>query len=280
MLDEVIIGGRDDVDDRVADCHDIVCGEVHARLASRRADARSTAAACLDAESRYAFGPMTSEVQAAAREPQLRSAIPLSLFALSIFYGGMVCIAGVLGNKQVDLGPLAVEAGIFAFLLLVVTSSSVAELHGRSIANRLVLLGFVPLIVSLVLSLIVLALPASPQMDPARLSAFETVMGGTPRIWIGGILAYGVSTFLNVTIFSRLKAREGASLLWLRAGIASVLSQIVDTLIFITVAFYGVFPIGELMLGQMLAKVVLSAVLVPPLVYAFVALGRGLDQRE
>ena len=61
----------------------------------------------------------------------------------------MVCIAGVLGNKQVALGPLAVEAGIFAFLLLVVTSSSVAELHGRSIANRLVLIGFVPLIVSL-----------------------------------------------------------------------------------------------------------------------------------
>ena len=206
-------------------------------------------------------------------------AIPLSLFALSIFYGGMVCIAGVLGNKQVGLGPLAVEAGIFAFLLLVVTSSSVAELHGRDTANRLVLIGFVPLIVSLLLSLAVLALPASPQMDPARLSAFETVMGGTPRIWLGGILAYGISTFLNVTIFSRLKAREGAGLLWLRAGIASVLSQIVDTLIFITIAFYGVFPIGELLLGQMLAKVVLSALLVPPLVYGFVALGRRLHFR-
>ena len=96
-------------------------------------------------------------------------------------------------------------------------------------------------------------------MDPARLSAFETMMSGTPRIWLGGIFAYGVSTFLNVTIFSRLKASEGAGLLWLRAGIASVLSQIVDTLIFITIAFYGVFPIGELLLGQMLAKVVLSA---------------------
>ena len=86
------------------------------------------------------------------------TAIPSSLFALSIFYGGMVCIAGVLGNKQVALGPLAVEAGIFAFLLLVVTSSSVAELHGRSVANRLVLIGFVPLLTSLALSLIVLAL--------------------------------------------------------------------------------------------------------------------------
>ena len=220
---------------------------------------------------------MTSEVQAAAHEPQT-AAVPLSLFVLAIFYGGMVCIAGVLGNKQVALGPLAVEAGIFAFLLLVVTSSSVAELHGRPIANRLVLLGFVPLLASLLLSLAVLALPASPAMDPDRLSAFETMMKGTPRIWLGGIFAYGVSTFLNVTIFSRLKAREGARLLWLRAGIASVLSQIVDTLIFISVAFYGVFPIGELLLGQMIAKVTLSAILVPPLVYAFVALGQRLDR--
>jgi len=214
---------------------------------------------------------MTSEAPSAA--------IPRSLLFLSVFYGGMVCIAGVLGNKQVALGPLAVEAGIFAFLLLVVTSSSVAELFGRATANRLVLFGFVPLLVSLALSIAVLALPASPDMDAARLTAFETVMGGTPRIWLGGIFAYGISTLLNVTIFSRLKASEGSSLLWLRAGIASVLSQIVDTLIFITVAFYGVFPIGELLLGQMLAKVVLSAILVPPLVYAFVALGRSLDRQ-
>jgi uncharacterized integral membrane protein (TIGR00697 family) len=224
---------------------------------------------------------MTSEVQAAAQAPQpARNVLSPSLFAFGIFYGGMVCIAGVLGNKQVALGPLAVEAGIFAFLLLVITSSAVAELHGRATANRLVLLGFVPLIASLVLSLLVLAVPAADDMDPARLSAFETVMGGTPRIWLGGILAYGISTLLNVTIFSRLKASEGSRLLWLRSAVASVLSQIVDTLIFITVAFYGVFPIGELILGQMLAKVVLSIVLVPPLIYLFVGLGRNLDSRQ
>ncbi len=231
---------------------------------------------------------MTSEVQAAAGAPQPAAAteparslqMPLSLFAFAIFYGGMVCIAGVLGNKQVALGPLAVEAGIFAFLLLVVTSSAVAELHGQSTAKRLVLIGFVPLLISLALTLIVLQVPPSHDMDRYRLSAFETVMGGTPRIWLGGILAYGVSTFLNVTIFSRLKASEGSGLLWLRSGVASVLSQVVDTLIFITVAFYGRFPIGNLIAGQMLAKVVLSVILVPPLVYAFVALGRRLDARK
>jgi uncharacterized PurR-regulated membrane protein YhhQ (DUF165 family) len=69
-------------------------------------------------------------------------------------------------------------------------------------------------------------------------------------------------------------------MLWFRSAVASVLSQIVDTCIFITVAFYGVFPIGELLLGQMLAKVVLSAVLVPPFVYGVVALGRRLDARS
>jgi hypothetical protein len=205
-------------------------------------------------------------------------AISRSLFAFAIFYGGMVCIAGVLGNKQVSLGPLAVEAGIFAFLLLVVVSSAVAELHGRETANRLVVIGFVPLLASLLLTLLVLAVPASEEMPADHLGAFETMMMATPRIWLGGIVAYGISQILNVTIFSRLK-REGGRLLWFRAGVASILSQIVDTLLFITIAFYGVFPIANLLMGQMLAKVVLSAVLVPPLIYFFVALGRRLDAR-
>lgn len=223
---------------------------------------------------------MATELHPAADESRQFRAwpIPPSLFLFAIFYGGMVCIAGVLGNKQVALGPLAVEAGIFAFLMLVVTASAVAELHGRTIANRLVLFGFVPLILSLLLTLLILALPASEEMQPERLAAFELMMSATPRIWLGGILAYGVSQFLNVTIFTRLKAREGSRLLWLRAAIASILSQIVDTLIFITVAFYGVFPIANLLLGQMVAKVALSAVLVPPAVYLLVALGRHLDK--
>jgi hypothetical protein len=204
-------------------------------------------------------------------------AIPRSLFAYSIFYGGMVCIAGVLANKQVALGPLAVEAGIFAVLMLVVASSSVAELFGREQANRLVLIGFAPLVFSILLAVLVLALPAARDMPPDRLAAFGTIMGGTPRIWIAGIIAYGVSQFLNVTIFSALRGKGEGRMIWLRAGIAAILSQIVDTLLFITISFYGLFPIGDLLLGQMLAKVVLSIVLVPPLVSLAVAFGRRLD---
>jgi queuosine precursor transporter len=204
-------------------------------------------------------------------------AITRSLFSFAIFYGGMVCIAGVLGNKQVALGPLAVEAGIFAFLLLVVVSSAVAELHGRDVATRLVRIGFVPLIVSMLLSWVVWLLPPSPEMQPAYRDAIQLILGTTWRIWIAGLIAYGVSQTLNVHIFARLKGQEGSRLLWLRAGMASILSQIVDTLLFVGIAFYGTFPVKELLVGQMIAKVVLSAVLVPPLIYLFVGLGRRLD---
>ncbi len=221
--------------------------------------------------------------------PRAPAAISNALFAFAIIYGGMVCIAGVLANKQVApwpfdqigqliLGaPLAVEAGIFAFLILVAISSAVAELHGRAIANRLVLIGFVPLIMSMLLTALVLTLPAAGDMDADRLAAFNTIMGGTPRIWAAGIIAYGVSQLLNVTIFSWLK-REGGRLLWLRSAVAGVLSQIVDTLLFISIAFYGVFPVGQLILGQALAKVVLSIVLVPFLIMLLVRIGRRLDR--
>src|SRR3954447_5915743 len=191
-------------------------------------------------------------------------AVPLSLFAFSIFYGGVVCIAGVRGAKQVAMGPLAVEAEIFGFILLVVLASTIAELHGRAAADRLVRFGFVPLIVSMALIQLVLALPAAPSMPPPLKSAFPVVLGQGARMMLAGLIAYGTSQTLNVLIFSKLAGAEGSRLLWLRAMVASVASQIVDTLLFITISFYGSGrPIMDLMLGQMLAKVVLSLVLVP-----------------
>lgn len=202
--------------------------------------------------------------------------IPRSLYLLSVFYGGMVCLAGVLGNKQVAIGPLAVEAGIFAFLLLVVVSSAIAELHGRAAANNLVWFGFVPLLFAMALSWVVWALPASPDMAAENAAAIQLILGATGRIWAAGVCAYGVSQFLNVYIFARLHTMAGR-LLAVRGVIASALSQIVDTLIFVTIAFYGVFPIGQLLIGQMLAKVALSVVLVPFLIVFFVRLGKRLD---
>jgi len=227
---------------------------------------------------------MNDTANDAPAAPALPHALPLGLFALAILYGGMTCIAGVLGSKQVGLGsipgfgPLAVEAGIFPFLLLVALSSAVAELYGRGTADKLVRFGFVPLITAIVLTFIVIRLPTDPGMyEPAK-EAFPIILGQSGRLMAAGIIAYGVSMSLNVFIFSKL-ARGSARLIAVRAAIASILSQIVDTLIFITVAFYGVRPIADLILGQAIAKVILSIVMVPLLIMLLVSIGRRLDAR-
>jgi len=205
-------------------------------------------------------------------------ALPRSLFVFSVLYGGMVCIAGVLGVKQVALGPLAVEAGIFAFLLLVVLSSAVSELYGEKTATTLVRLGFVPLLMSAGLIQLVLLLPHDAGMYPPAIDAFPIVVGQSARMMIAGLVSYGISQTLNVFIFAKLSRGEG-KLVWLRGMIASVISQILDTLLFITISFLGERDILGLMAGQMLTKVVLSIVLVPLLITFFVALGRRLDRR-
>lgn len=204
--------------------------------------------------------------------------IPRSLFVFSILYGGMVCMAGVLGVKQVALGPLAVEAGIFAFLLLVVLSSAMAELHDQARATALVRLGFVPLLLSAALTQLVLALPNDPGMYPPAVEAFPIVVGQGIRMMLAGFISYGISQTLNVLIFARLKGEGAGRKVWWRGMVASVVSQVVDTLLFITISFVGVRPILDLMLGQMLAKVVLSILLVPPLITLAVRLGRRLDR--
>ncbi len=214
-------------------------------------------------------------------------AIPRSLFIFSLLYGGLCVLAGVLGTKLASLGhwpffgDLAVESGIFAFLLLVVLSSAVAELFGRDMANRLVRYGFIPLIVSMVLlTFVINVIPPAPFWKDQ--DAFARLLGQGARMQFAGLISYGTSQTLNVWLFSRMAGgKDGMGrgrMLLLRAWVASLLSQIVDTVIFITISFAGQdLPIGEIMTGQIISKLILSTIMVPLFTLAFVSLGRKLD---
>ncbi|MFC0590122.1 queuosine precursor transporter [Novosphingobium aquiterrae] len=208
--------------------------------------------------------------------------IPKSLFVFSLLYGGLCVLAGVLGTKIASLGhwpvlgDLAVESGIFAFLLLVVMSSAVSELFGQATANRMVRYGFIPLIVSMILLTIVIRLvPPAPFWNDQ--DAFARLLGQGARMQFAGLISYGTSQTLNVYLFSRLMGGQGKQLM-VRAWIASLLSQVVDTILFITISFYGQdMPLMQIMEGQIISKLVLSTIMVPPLIVVFVRLGRWLD---
>jgi uncharacterized integral membrane protein (TIGR00697 family) len=213
--------------------------------------------------------------------------MPLGMFVFTLLYGGMTVLAGVLAFKQVQLWPtsLAVESGIFPFLMLVVISSTLSQLYGRDAAKRIVWWGFFPLGLSALLMQLVLGLPASSEMlafRPDDLAAFERVHQSTWRVWMAGPASYITSLLLNIWIFDRLRGQgeEGAIGLMVRGAIASALSQAVDSVIFITLAFYGEFDITDLMIGQVLAKVFLSVVLVPFLITFGVKAALWLDAKK
>jgi uncharacterized integral membrane protein (TIGR00697 family) len=231
---------------------------------------------------------MTEPAPATAASPaSMAISMPLGMFVFTLLYGGMTVLAGVLAFKQVQLWPtsLAVESGIFPFLLLVVISSTLSQLYGRDAAKRIVWWGFFPLGLSALLMQLVLGLPASSEMiafRPDDLTAFERVHQSTWRVWMAGPASYITSLLLNIWIFDRLRGsgEEGTLGLMVRGAIASALSQAVDSVIFITLAFYGEFDITDLMIGQVLAKVVLSLVLVPFLITGGVKAARWLDAKK
>ncbi|KHK89687.1 queuosine precursor transporter [Novosphingobium malaysiense] len=225
--------------------------------------------------------------QPVAAAPAPAPATSRSLFVYSLLYGGLVVLAGVLGTKLASLGhwpvlgDLAVESGIFAFLLLVVLSSAVAELHGKDAANRLVRYGFIPLIVSmLLLTFVIHVVPPAPFWDDQE--AFARLLGQGARMQFAGLVSYGVSQTLNVYLFSRLAGEnlghERSGMLLMRAWIASMLSQTIDTVLFISISFAGQdLPLISIMEGQIISKLLLSTIMVPPFIWFFVKLGRRLD---
>ncbi|TPE60097.1 queuosine precursor transporter [Sandaracinobacter neustonicus] len=198
-----------------------------------------------------------------------------SLQQFAVLYGGLLVVAGVLGFKLIKLGPLAVPGGVFGFLLAIVVTNATAELHGRPVAQRMVLMGFVPLLVSVGLMQLVLALPPAAGWDGQAVA--EQVMGSSMRLILAGIVAYGISQTLDVTIFTWMRGQPGGHMLWVRATVAAFVAQTVDTLIFVTIAFYGKFPLLPVIGGQLAAKALVWGLAIP-LLYLAVAVGRRMDR--
>lgn len=217
--------------------------------------------------------------------PQTGTMIPRSLFVYSLLYGGLVVLAGVLGTKISEIGPLHVESGIFAFLMLVVLSSAVAELHGKDAADRLVRYGFIPLILSMALIFIVIRIPPAPfwtqqeQLQPSS-------AGRTPAACRADFLRH-FADIERLCLYPaerrRQRARCMAARADRRAAFAGARYDIVHHH-----RFYGVvdpgtgqaMPIVDIMTGQIIAKLTLVVVFVPLLITACVKLGQRLTARR
>ena len=191
-----------------------------------------------------------------------RELFPLLL--LSGIFCACLVAAAVLAAKIVRIGPVSVPAGVFAYCITFVCADVISEIWGRPCANMVVLTGFIGLGLTFLLIRLALWSPAAEFWT--REEAFQSVLGMTPRIIAASLAAYVLSQFHDVWLYTLLKDRTRGRHLWLRNNAATMLSQLIDTVVFITIAFYGVMPVWPLIIGQWSVKVAL-ALCGTPLVY-------------
>jgi len=188
-----------------------------------------------------------------------------SFFVLTGLFTGSLVIAAVLAAKLVVVGPFIVPAGVLAFSLTFLCTDIIAEVYGKKAAHQLVLAGFIALIATLVLIRISLIWPEASFWKGQE--AFESILGTSERIIIASIVAYLVSQNADVWVFSKLRGVTNGRFLWLRNNVSTILSQLLDSIVFVLIAFYGSLPVFEIIIGQWAVKT-LIALLDTPFVYA------------
>ncbi|MFB6354372.1 MAG: queuosine precursor transporter [Halobacteriales archaeon] len=181
---------------------------------------------------------------------------------------------------------LVMPGASLAIAVMFFTSDCYAELYGRRSAQIMVNVGFVMNFVLLGLVWSTILAPAAPSsVDPA---AFASVLGASTNVVAGSLVAYLVSQNLDVIAFTAIGAYTRGAHLWLRNIASTATSQLVDTLVFVGLAFYAAprllgfgdpVPLGvlvALVVGQYLLKLGL-ALLDTPFVYLVVGYVRDID---
>lgn len=195
-------------------------------------------------------------------------------FVLLGLFVSILVASNAGGSKLIAIGSLTASATVISYALSFLITDVVSEVYGAKVAGKFVWVGFIGAILSVLFFMIAVELPpASFYTDQA---AFEKVFGTTPRILIGGFTSFLISQLLDVRIFHYFKRLTKGKYLWLRNNASTLISQFIDSCIFITIAFYGVADLIPLILGQYLLKVVI-AICDTPLVYVMTGVVRRID---
>jgi uncharacterized integral membrane protein (TIGR00697 family) len=160
-----------------------------------------------------------------------------------------ILLSNLQGPKLTTIFGLQTSLGVIFYSGIFFATDLLSEKYGRMQANRAVIIGFaVSVITVLMLSI---ALEFQPTTDPetAALSndiqdAFATILNFTPRFVFGSLFAYLISQTFDVWFFHFIKTRTHGRHLWLRNNLSTMTSQIIDTLLYSLVVWWGVVELS------------------------------------
>lgn len=190
---------------------------------------------------------------------------------LACIYSGSLVLAAVMASKIIAVGRLVVPAGVLAYCLTFLITDVISEIWGKERAQTVVMGGFITLVLVFLLTGISILWP--PASFWPHQKAYETILGSSARIMVASLTAYLFSQYHDVWAFHFWKRVTSDRFLWLRNNASTIVSQLLDSVVFITIAFYGSMPLVPLILGQWVVKVGIAA-LDTPFVYLLVYLVR------
>lgn len=189
----------------------------------------------------------------------------IGLFA---WIGVATILANIQVVKTIEIFALTATLGNALYGSIFLSTDILSEKYGKKDAKTAIWLGFIASITMiLTMSLALLFEPGS--FDVAQ-PALEILFGVVPRVVIGSLCAYLVSQMIDILLFAKIKEKwPSDKYLWLRNNGSTMISQLIDSLIFVSIAFLGMYEMNvflEILLTTYFIKVIV-AVLDTPFIY-------------
>ncbi|MBI5456924.1 queuosine precursor transporter [Candidatus Kaiserbacteria bacterium] len=192
------------------------------------------------------------------------------LGTISVFFVSVLLISNIASTKIVDFGWFTFDGGTLLFPLSYIFADILTEVYGFRRSRKVIWLGFFSALVMSLVLIIVGKLP--PAADWGNQEAYNAILGLTPRIVIGSLLAYFCGEFVNSFVLAKMKVWTAGKRLWMRTIGSTVVGEGVDTAIFVLVAFWGVLP-APLLITVIVSNYIFKTgveVLFTPITYAIV----------
>lgn len=182
-------------------------------------------------------------------------------------YAVLTVIANIVAVKLISVGGIVAPAGVIVYAITFLITDFISEIFGKDVAKKAVIAGFTANVIYLLSIYVVLQWTPAPFVSEDFVNSFNQIFGFTPRIVIASFAAFLISQTNDVYVFHYIRERTAGKHLWIRNNLSTAMSQLIDTVVFITIAFYGVAPVADLILGQYTLKL-LIALLDTPFLYA------------
>ena len=162
------------------------------------------------------------------------------ILALTVYLTSLFA-ANTLGLKVMPFlfgGHLSV--GVFSFPIVFLMTDVIGEVYGKKTAKFFVMAGFVSTALFIAYSFLSLAMPWSPDGEWAK-EGYNLMFGMSARIAVASLVAFLLGEYQDVLAFFFFKDKIGGKFFWLRSLLSNMWSQAFDTVLFMVIAFYGVY---------------------------------------